>query len=322
MLVKPKIDKLCFTIKKSNVIGTKLKDLTDYLEQRKAVSFNDSSCYITVNMNPTKLTRPNVNYNDGTNQHNLQMNLDLIVGFFEDLRKFYVFDSLNITNLHVAKDRIMEEPPETYYEPLINNQTQFKGRVIAYRVDNGTTPSVHICNKSASMKRGIWLDKFYNKGEQLKDHLKVTEITPLEPLSSEDIKALGRGYSKYTGRINLNKVNLMRQEIELKGNELLLLPHANKRLTVSDIISMINDETLYYELSKVFKQLMEKALFPTKKKEVSKTSSLNDFLVQGSMKEFDELFHALDKYQAYKKYTNSVIAKDDKLLNEIYDKFI
>jgi hypothetical protein len=40
------------------------------------------------------------------------------------------------------------------------------------------------------------------------------------------------------------------------------------------------------------------------------------------MKEFDELFHALDKYQAYKKYTNSVIAKDDKLLNEIYDKFI
>lgn len=321
MLVKPKIDKLCFTIKKSNVIGTKLKDLTDYLEQRKAVSFNDSSCYIIVNMNPTKLTRPNVNYNDGTNQHNLQMNLDLVVGFFEDLRKFCVFDSLNITNLHIAKDRIMEETPETYYDPLINNQTQFKGRVIAFRVDNGTTPSVHICNKSDSMKRGIWFDKIYNKGEQLKDDLKVSEITPLEPLSKEDIKTFGRGYSKYTGRINLNKTNLMRQEFELKGNGLLLLPHVGNRLTVNDIISMIKDETLYGELNKVFKLLMEKALFP-KKKEPVKMSSLDEFLVSGSMKEFDELFHALNKYQAYKEYTNSVITNDDKLLNEIYDKFI
>ncbi len=321
MLIKPKLDKLCFTVKKSNVIGSKLKELTDYLESKRDVHDNNSPYYITVNINPTKLTRPNVDYKDSSNNHNLQMNLDLLVEFFENLKKFYIIGNLNITSLHIAKDRIMEEIPETYYDPLVNNQTQFKGRIQAFKVDNGTTPSVHICNKSDSMKRGIWFDKLYNKGEQLKDHLKVSEITPLEPLSKEDIKTLGRGYSKYTGKINLNKVNLMRQEFELKGDGLLLLPHVSKRLTASDIISMIKDETLYEELNKVFKLLMEKAIFP-KKKEPTKMAKLDEFLVSGSMKEFDELFQALNKYQVFKEYTNSVITNDDKLLNEIYDKFI
>ncbi len=321
MLIHPKIDKLCFVIKKGNIIRSNLDDIIAYLERREDVQFNNSPRYITVNMNPTKLSRPNLNYNDSM-KHNLQMNLDLIINFFEELQGLYVSSHLlNITNLHIAKDRIMEEIPQIYYDPLISNQTQYKGRVEAFKVTNGTTPSVHICNKSTSMKRGIWLDKFYNKGAQLQDHLGVDEIMPLEPLSKEDIKILGRGYSKYTGRINLTKINLMRQEFELKGDGLLLLPHTGKRLRVVDIMTMIKGNTLYDNLNRVFKTMMEKAVFPEKKKP-TKMSPLDEFIVSGSMSRFDRLFQALGKYQAYKEYTNSVVTDDDKLLNEIYDKFI
>lgn len=322
MLVHPKIDKMCFTIKKSDAIGCKLDELTSYLESRNDISTPKSPyIHIIVNMNPTKLTRPNIHYDDSMS-HNLQMNTQLILDFFTELERFYVFPHiLNITNLHITKDRVMDYGHSAYCAPLVDNQTQYKGRVEAYEVNNGTTPSVHICNKSESMNRGRWFGKNYNKAAQLKDELKVSEITPLEPLSKEDIKAFGRGYSKYTGRINLDKINLMRMEFELKGDGLLLFQHVGKRLTVEDIITMIKEDTLYNELNRVYKELMEKALFP-QKKEPTKMSALDEFLVSGSMSEFDRLFQALGKYPSYKKYTNSVITDDDKLLNEIYDKFV
>ena len=62
-------------------------------------------------------------------------------------------------------------------------------------------------------------------------------------------------------------------------------------------------------------------IFPIKK-EPTKTSKLDNFIISGSMSRFDRLFHTLGKYQAYKEYTNSVISEKGKLLNEIYDKFI
>ncbi len=321
MLITPKIDKLDFVINKKDVLGRYLKELMDYLEYRDDVKYNKSRNYITVHLNPTKLKRPNLNYDDSM-RHNLQMNTDLILDFFKELEQFSIYPHhLNIKELHIAKDRIMEEVPHMYNKPLVDNQTQYKGRVWAYQVNNGTTPSVHICNKSDSMKRGVWFGKLYNKGEQLKDHLKVTEIIPLEPLSKEVIKLLGKGYSKYTGRINLDKVNLLRNEFELKGDYLLSLPHVGKRLRVMDIVTMITNNTLYDELNKVFAKLLKKTLFPNKK-EPTKNSPLDSFIVSGSMSRFDRLFRALDKYSNYKEYTDSVITKDDMMLNEIYDKFI
>lgn len=197
----------------------------------------------------------------------------------------------------------------------------YKGRIVAYEENNGTTPSVRVCNKSKSMKRGSWLIKFYDKAVEIQEHLKITEINPLEPLSKEDIKLLGRGYSRYTGRINLTKINLMRCEIELKNDSLLLLPHIGTRLTAMDIITMIKGEALYNELNKVFEEILNKGVFPIKK-EPTKTSLLDDFLISGSMSRFDRLFQALGRYQTYKEYSNSVISEKDKLLNEIYDKFV
>lgn len=102
--------------------------------------------------------------------------------------------------------------------------------------------------------------KKYNKPEQLKSDLKVDEITPVDPLSKEEIKILGRGYSKYTGRVNLNKVNLMRMELELKGKQLLLFPHITERLTVCDILTMIKDHTLTENLNRVFNGRIENTL--------------------------------------------------------------
>ncbi len=323
MLQNPKIDKLSFTINKNDVMKDKIDDILEYLKDVDGVNFNNSSRYITVNVTPTKLIRPNLNYDNGGMYHNLQMDTDLLVEFFEQLeRRFSIFaHKLNITGMHNTKDRIVEGLPHNYNKPLVDTQTQYKGRVRAFEVNNGTTPSVHIQNESDSMKRGSWFCKIYNKGEQLQDHLKVTEITPLEPISKEDIKTLGRGYSKYTGRINLTKVNLMRIEHELKRGSLLLFPHTGSRLRVIDILTMIEEDTLSENLNRVFTIIMEKALFP-KKQEPTKDSKLDNFIVSGSMSEFDRLFSVLGMYQAYKEYTNSVITQDDRLLNEIYDKFI
>ena len=80
-------------------------------------------------------------------------------------------------------------------------------------------------------------------------------------------------------------------------------------------------EVLYKELNKVFEEILNKGVFPVKK-EPTKTSLLDDFLVSGSMSRFDRLFQALGRYQTYKEYSNSVISEKDKLLNEIYDKFV
>ena len=322
MLNRPKIDKLNFTINKRELFNVDIDRVISYLKGKKDVECNNNPPnYIIVNLNPNKLIRQNINY-DATYEHNLQMNTDLILNFFNELEKFHIYPyKCNITNLHIAKDRIMEENPQAYNKPLIDNQTQYKGRIVAYEENNGTTPSVRVCNKSKSMKRGSWFIKFYDKAVEIQEHLKITEITPLEPLSKEDIKLLGRGYSKYTGRINLTKINLMRCEIELKNDSLLLLPRIGTRLTAMDIITMIKGEVLYNELNKVFEEILNKGVFPIKK-EPTKTSLLDDFLISGSMSRFDRLFQALGKYQTYKEYSNSVISEKDKLLNEIYDKFI
>ena len=322
MLNRPKIDKLNFTINKRELFNVDIDRVISYLKGKKGVEYNNNPPnYIIVNLNPNKLIRQNINY-DATYEHNLQMNTDLILNFFNELEKFHIYPyKCNITNLHIAKDRIMEEIPKAYNKPLIDNQTQYKGRIVAYEENNGTTPRVRVCNKSKSMKRGSWLIKFYDKAVEIQEHLKITEINPLEPLSKEDIKLLGRGYSRYTGRINLTKINLMRCEVELKNDSLLLLPHIGTRLTAMDIITMIKGEVLYNELNKVFEEILNKGVFPTKK-EPTKTSLLDDFLVSGSMSRFDRLFQALGRYQTYKEYSNSVISEKDKLLNEIYDKFV
>ena len=322
MLNKPKLDKISFTIDRRKVLPNKLKDVISFFESRQDVTYNNSKCYIVVHITPTKLTRPNLNYNNHQVSHNLQMNTDLLIEFFKQLEAFSIpLDSLNITNLHIAKDRIMDNPPLIYNKFLLEKQTRYKGKIRAFEVNNGTSPSLHICNYSKSLNRGTWLIKCYNKGEQLKDILKLTEVVPLEPLSKDDIKILGRGYSKYTGRINLDKVNLLRFEIELKTEKLLLLPHRGKRLKISDILEMLEQGTLYDRLNEVFKTIMTSALLFTKTK-TSKAFELDKFLVCGNMSRFDSLFKAMGIYANYKDYTKNVMPEEELLLNEIYERFV
>lgn len=322
MILEPKIDKLEFTFDKRNIPDNKLEDVIFFLDCL-GVKYQKPSYYLTVHLNPTKLRRPNLNYDyDNSLCHNLQMNTDVLVNFFEELEKFSISaNRLNIRNLHIAKDRVTEHNPDDYNKTLIANTTRYKGRVRAFEVNNSTHPSVHICNESKSMNRGEWLIKKYNKPEQLKSDLKVDEITPVDPLSKEEIKILGRGYSKYTGRVNLNKVNLMRMELELKGKQLLLFPHITERLTVCDILTMIKDHTLTENLNRVFNGRIENTLFPIRK-EPTKNSEQDRFNVSDSMYRFDCLFMAMGNYSVYKEYMNSVVSNDDILLDEMRAKFI
>ena len=139
MITETKIDKLDFTVKKT-LLGGRLKEFKAFLLRNKVV-YNNSPCYLTVHLNPTKLRRPNVVYND-TMEHNLQMNIDLLKKFLEELGLYVNLKILKIKEIHIAKDRLMEHPAETYNEPLINDQTRYKGRTKAYETNNGTTPSV------------------------------------------------------------------------------------------------------------------------------------------------------------------------------------
>ena len=322
MILEPKIDKLEFTFDKRNIPDNKLEDVIFFLDC-SGVKYQKPSYYLTVHLNPTKLRRPNLNYDyDNSLCHNLQMNTDVLVNFFEELEKFSISaNRLNIRNLHIAKDRVTVHNPDDYNKPLLTNTSQYKGRVRAFEVNNSTHPSVHICNDSQSMNRGEWLIKKYNKSAQLKDKLGVDEITPVDSLSKDDIKILGNGYSKYTGRVNLNKVKLMRMELELKGKQLLLFPHITKRLTVCDILTMIKDHTLTENLNRVFNGRIENTLFPIRK-EPTKDSEQDRFNVSDSMHRFDCLFMAMGNYSAYKEYMNSVVSNDDMLLNEIREKFV
>ena len=83
MITETKIDKLDFTVKKT-LLGGRLKEFKAFLSRNK-VACHNSPCHLTVHLNPTKLRRPNVVYND-TMEHNLQMNIDLLKKFLEELR--------------------------------------------------------------------------------------------------------------------------------------------------------------------------------------------------------------------------------------------
>ena len=318
MIIEPKIDKLDFTIKKTQV-GTKLEDIKEFLF-KNYVKYNNSPCYLTVHLNPTKLRRPNVVYDDSM-EHNLQMNVDLLEKFFQELNQYANLETLKVKEIHIAKDRLMEHPVKTYYEPLKNNQTRYKGRTKAHEINNGTTPSICIGAESDSMLNGSSCELVYEKEGELEANLRVDEITPIESLKKEEIEMLGSSYSKYTGRVKLKNINLMRSERKLKGNKLLLFPNSDGKLTLADVMKMIKDDTLIDTINKVYVDEKIRTIFPDKK-EPTKDNDLDKFLVAGNMSRFDNLFSALGIYQNYKEYTNSVILNDDLLLEEIYEKFV
>ncbi len=320
MITQPKIDKLSFNIKKRDIIvEEKLESITKFLESKK-ITFHNSPFYFTVHLNPTRLIRPNINPDN--QKHNLQMNVELLKEFINELTALTVsIHKLNITNLHIAKDRVMNNPVTSYYTPLLKDQTQYKGRVKAIEVNNGTTPSIHIANESKGMNRGEWLFKIYDKSAQLQSHLDVKYIEPFEPLTKEEIKMLGKGYSQYTGIVNLTKTNLMRCEVELKGNGLLKLPHSSTRLTILDILKWIETNTLIEVLNSTFQDITEKSIFPHKK-ERTKESELDKFIISDGLTRFDSLFLALNKYPIYKEYTNKVVKANNLLIEEIRNKFL
>ncbi len=318
MIIEAKIDKLDFTIKKV-LLGGRLEEFKAFLSRNK-VAYHNSPCYLTVHLNPTKLRRPNVIYND-TMEHNLQMNIGLLKKFLEELELYVNLEVLNVKEVHIAKDRLMEYPAETYNAPLINDQTRYKGRTKAYEINNGTTPSVFIGAENDSLNNGSSGEVNYSKDDQLESELGVDEITPLEPLEPEEIKMIGKGYSKYTGRVKLDEINLRRSERRLKGDKLLLFPHTGDKLTVADITKMIKEGTLLDTINKIYVDEKIRTIFPNKK-EPTKDNDLDKFLVSSSMSRFDNLFSAMGLYQNYKEYTNSVISEDDLLLEEIYQKFV
>lgn len=320
MILEPKLDKLEFTIKKS-MFKYQLDDIMDFLDRNKVKYNKSSSYYLTVHLNPTRLIRPNMVY-DKTMEHNLQMNEELLLNFLEQFESISApLTTFKPKDIHIAKDRVMDNPPEMYNAPLIDDQTRYKGRTKACKINNGTTPSVRVCNDSESMNNGESVEIDYDKAGQHEGETGIDEITPLEPLTDEEIKILGKAYSKYTGRINLNKVNLRRSERRLKGSKLLLLPHEGEKLTLADIAKMIREKTLTENINRVFVEEKKRTIFP-EKKEPTKDNELDKFLVSGNMSQFDNLFDAMEIYANYKEYTNSVIHDNDMLLDEIYKKFI
>ena len=319
MIIEPKLDKLDFTIKKS-MVKYQLDDIKDFFE-RNEVKFTNSPSYWIVHLNPTKLIRPNLVY-DNSMKHNLQMNEELLLDFLEEFEKISIpLIAFRVKEIHIAKDRIMDNPPEMYNAPLIDDQTRYKGRTKAFKTNNGTSPSVRVCNDSESLDGGESSEIDYDKPAQLEDEYGIDEITPLEPLTKEEIKILGNAYSKYTGRIKLDRVNMRRSERRLKGSKLLLLPHEHEKLTLADIVKMLKEKTLIENINRVFVEEKKRTVFP-EKKAPTKGSELDRFLVSGDMSQFDNLFDAMGIYSNYKEYTNSVISEEDMLLNEIYEKFV
>ena len=75
------------------------------------------------------------------------MNEELLLDFLEEFEKISIpLIAFRVKEIHIAKDRIMDNPPEMYNAPLIDNQTRYKGRTKAFEINNGTSPSVAIAS--------------------------------------------------------------------------------------------------------------------------------------------------------------------------------
>ena len=249
-LLCTKVDKLRFCCDRLNIDLTTLEDIEASAKEQfyGALKFSKGK-YSFIDITPTRLKRwPK-------EQHNLQRPCQMLLS--EALNNTFLSET-NIQNrfwctgIHIAIDVVMPRP--------IQNYIQFLGG-LKYRSLVPNTHSTSPDNKSlylapAKIKKSDknyterHLIKFYDKKQEYSDKHSTTIVYLNGPLSEDEINMLGEAYNRNEHTVDLDRINLLRIEVELKGAKFLesLANHFgenrfNNRLTYNRIIQTLDRNT-------------------------------------------------------------------------------
>ena len=326
MIGRVKIDKLRVGYKNSSEeIANKIEEVLESYYERYSISKEANQ--LTISVTPTKQLR---DYYDGYN-HNLQMiPLDQFLEFLKDLRKA-AGEDLTIYLQHLAKDVLMYKKIDKYLDNLLNHE-YLNGYVasntassVSEEDDNEddswrSFETVYI-SKKKELDSGTpqkLVIKFYNKAIELmsEEQLGGKILKLKEPDYNPELPTYCEGNTMY---LELNKINLMRCEIELKDNN---LPFK----TIDEMIEALESGIFQTILENKFDEIMNKVIFAEFQNLSCKSvKEIAVNLIGSSDRNYKLLFVNAGmrrEYNYFKKSKEAKIRKSDPLFNELREKLV
>lgn len=318
MLRKVKVDKLSFGL---DYASTETRERIDNVIRKYygVVVKSDSDRYNKLNreVTPTKQIRKGY---EGFN-HNLQMiPLDQFRKFLVELR-FVARENLNVYGMHLAMDVLVNAPVFNYLETLLNHD--YLNGFVASTEEADSSQTVYVAQKKKrykSKRKQKLRIKFYDKAEELISRNEANRVLPLkEPVN---IPELPMGYSTGGDRygILLYKTNLLRCEIELRGDK---LPFK----TIDDIIETIDNGNFQNVIEETFREMLHKTVFAEPMIQTSYRSlkELAINCVLKSKRDYKLLckIHDMDRhYNYFKKQKETVARTNDLNFEELREKLV
>lgn len=318
MLGDVKVDKLSFGLDYATA-DTKER-IDDVIRKYYGVVIkSNSDRYNKLNreVTPTKQIREGY---EGFN-HNLQMiPLDQFRKFLVELR-FAARQNLKVHEMHLPTDVSVDAPVSNYLETLLDHE--YLNGYVASTEEADSSQTVYVAQKKKrykSKRKQKLRIKFYNKAEELISRNEVNRVLPLkEPI---DIPELPMGYSTGGDRygILLYKTNLLRCEIELRGDN---LPFH----TIDDIIEAIDNGSFQDVIEKTFREILLRTVFaePKIQKSCRSLKELAINCVLKSKRDYKLLckIHDMDRhYNYFKKQKETVARTNDLNFEELREKFV
>ena len=324
MIGRVKVDKLRVGFRNSSEeVANKVEEVLESYYEKYSVS--EKSNQLTISVTPTKQLR---NYYDGYN-HNLQMiPLDQFLEFLKELRKA-ADEDLTIYLLHLAKDVLMNRDIDKYLDNLLKHE--YLNGYIASKTASSVSEENEEEDDSWSSFATVYIAKkkeldsgtpqklvikFYDKAKELmsEERLGGKILKLKEPDYNPELPIYYEGNTMY---LELNKINLMRCEMELKENN---LPFR----TIDEMIEAIENGTFQVILESKFDEIMNKVVF-TEFQNLScksvKEIAVN--LIGSSDRSYKLLFVNAGmrrEYNYFKKSKEAKIRKSDPLFNELKEK--
>ena len=239
----------------------------------KAYSVSKSRGEIKIILTPTRFKPP---HNFAYTDVNIEMpseewflNLLMELGFKN--RRFS--ETARIVWFHLTKNVIVNNPVPLYKEFLSTYPFAqgYKSAYIYSTKDNATlriATQKHNTEKEDSM--GDRMTIFYDKGQELRDKVNLDRITLKEPLTDEEIAVLETHkvyYSKIFRSLDLFNLNLLRCEQQYRYKDKIkplarfLNKGTNDTLTVSVLIDLLREKSLYEKLNSFYIQQLKKIIF-------------------------------------------------------------
>lgn len=262
-------------------------------------------------------------------KHNLQM--PSLSQFQEPLK--HLNQNMWFSIIHLAKDTLLTKSVNDYLKMLAERSYS---KIEPELIESEGVYSLYFKYSHKDDSRIKFVIKCYNKSaEYFKRH--KTYLCPLyEPLTKEEIKQVEQAYDSKTQTLNLEKLNLLRIEIELQGADKLspltnlLSGNEQEQFTVDLLLNAIRKGTLYKDLDHIFTNILQKTIFNTKETfktataEVSKVRKLacNLLLESSDFYDYKVVADELELQNPFSEMGTIIrkVTPDSVLYHELYSK--